>query len=305
MSIFLDLNILYTNLFLHLKVFSVPFFFFILLLLILFPGKMKVFLFTLAILLSHAFGVLQILGPDSSSEFTASNGKITIPLKWDDDTTLPSLSDVDSMTFVLCTGPSGKIKALDTIKAISMSDLGSGSYNAEFDASVASDGLFYVQIYAPLTGGNGKIIQYTPRIILNGMTGSYEPTGNGPPPPGQVNANDDSLISKSFAVPYTEQTGRIRYAPMQMQPGSTVTAKTWSRRFPTSAVTYYKSAAGQPIVKSTITPGWSYTMSSLVNMATPAPFPSEIGWYPASKRLVSATLDGNHQHQRKKRWADS
>lgn len=265
---------------------------------------MKVLVISLALLFSHALAVLQIIGPDSGSEFTASNGKVTIPVTWDDDTNLPSLSDVESMSFVLCTGPNTKIKALDTIKAIDMSDLSSGVYKAEFDASVASDGLFYVQIYAPLNDGNGRIIQYSPRVILNDMTGTYEPSGNGAPPAGEVSYNDASLISKSFTVPYTLQTGRTRYAPMQLQPGSTITATTWSRRFPTSAVTYFSTITGQPNVSSTITPGWSYTMSSLVNMATPAPFPSEVGWYPASNRLVSASLDGTHKHQRKKRWAE-
>lgn len=265
---------------------------------------MQALLLCLALLVTRVVGVFQIISPGSGTEFTASDGTVTIELKWDDDDNLPSLSDLASMTFVLCTGPNTKIHALQTIKSVSMSDLSDQSYSAEFDASVASDGLFYVQIYAPLSSGDGYIIQYSDRIILEGMTGTYEPSGSGSPPSGTTNYNNASEISKSFTVPYTEQTGRTRYAPMQMQPGSTVTATTWSRRFPTSAVTYYKTAAGLPSVSSTITPGWSYTMSSLVNMASPAPFPSDVGWYPASSRLVSATLNGSHQHQRRKRWAD-
>lgn len=229
---------------------------------------------------------------------------MTIPIKWKDDAYLPSLDYVDSITFVLCTGPNSKIKPLNTIKAISMDDLDGDVYNAVFDSSVAADGLFYVQLYAALKNADGSIIQYTPRVLLSGMTGSLAPSGEGQPPQGSVSLNNAVDISKSFTVPYTEQTGKTRYAPMQMQPDSTITATTWSRRFPTSAVSYFKSPMGTGSCSSTITPGWSYTMSSLVNMATPAPFPSVVGWYPASERLVSATLNGNHQHQRRKRWDD-
>ena len=90
--------------------------------------------------------------------------------------------------------------------------------------------------------------------------------------------------------PYTMQTGVSRFAPMQMQPQSAVTAQTWTRKFPTSSVSLYSTLRKSPDKLTTITPGWSYTLPSDYNYATPAPFPSDNGgWYnPKDRQTLSA-----------------
>jgi len=133
------------------------------------------------------------------------------------------------------------------------------------------------------------------------MTGSYKPSsGSDSTPPsaqtsiaggGQTAAQ--SINSASFSIPYTLQTGLTRYAPMQMQPGSVLTKNksSWSRRHPTSAVTFFTSIRPSPAQSSTITPGLSYTMTSVVNDASPALYPSQNGgWYNPSKLLTKPTI---------------
>lgn len=263
--------------------------------------------------LSYVNAIIVVTGPDMGTTFKVSDDEVVIPVSWQDDGSSPGLDKISSFKFTLCTGPNGAIQALQQIAEIKASQLPVTAYNAIFDADLASDGLFYVQIYCQLSNG-GYLIRYTDRFQLSGMTGSYAPSGSGTAPGGETheedNAEEDAAdTSASFLLPYTAQTGTKRFAPMQMQPGTEITVTTWSRRFPSSAVTYYSTFRPSPDVLSTVTPGWSYTMSSFFNYATPAPFPSIVGWYPAKSRLASASLDPNlgsdsKKKLKKRRWVD-
>ncbi|GMG39620.1 unnamed protein product [Ambrosiozyma monospora] len=246
---------------------------------------------------------VSITSPEAGATYSADD---TITIKWDDDGDSPDLDSVSQYNIVLCTGPNSDIEALGNPVEVSK---GETSYAFTVDASVGASGLYYFQIYATLSDG-GHTIHYSPRFTLSDMTGSKAASGSGDPPDSEVSDSSGgttaSDISASFTVPYTAQTGKTRYAPMQTQPGSTVTATTWSRKFDTSSVSYYyTSISPSPVVHSTVTPGWSYTMSSVINYATPAPFPSVLGWYPASKRLVAASKEANNKRRfKKRRWDD-
>ncbi|KAF5093502.1 hypothetical protein D0Z03_002383 [Geotrichum reessii] len=122
------------------------------------------------------------------------------------------------------------------------------------------------------------------------MAGTVRATdgGDDTPPPGSntfnTGSDDDAVILKSNTIPYLSQTGRIRYAPMQMQPGSKVThALTASRRFPTSSVTYFSDYTLRPYQVTTKTPKWSYSIAQGPNWA--ATLPSPTGYYAASEAL--------------------
>lgn len=272
--------------------------------------------FILLLSLRSCLGQLVIDSPSAGSTFDVVGGEVTIPVKWEDDGNDPTDDQITSYAFKLCTGPNQPIEGLQLIKGITPSQVKGNSYDAVFDADNGADGSYFVQIYCSLSNG-GYMIRYSDRIQLSGMSGSYKPSGSGPSPDGETNSDDngqqnDADISKSFTVPYTLQTGKTRFAPMQMQPGSEITVSSWSRRFPSSAVTFYSSFASQPKIISTKTPGWSYTMSSFVNYATPAPFPSVVGWYAPSTRLQSASLDAPmpgasadaKRKLQKRRWVD-
>ncbi|KAL9034569.1 MAG: hypothetical protein Q9214_006988 [Letrouitia sp. 1 TL-2023] len=79
-----------------------------------------------------------------------------------------------------------------------------------------------------------------------------------------------------YAVPYTLQTGLIRYAPMQKPPGTHITAKTASRKYPTSSVRIATTFLPTPSQTTTFTMALTNTpASSHPFRASPAPQPQD------------------------------
>lgn len=258
-------------------------------------------------LVATVLGDVSITAPKAGDSYSASGGSASVDIKWidstDDDDDQFSLSKVKTYTISLCTGPSSSIECFATIlKAESLDD---NKYTASVKASAADDGYYFFQIYAVFPN-SAATIHYTNRFELTDMTGStntltVKNTVTGTAPPAQTNGADaSSFDSKSFTVPYTLQTGKTRFAPMQTQPGSKAkTDESWSRKFPTSSVNYYTSASPSPVVLSTITPGWSYTINSKANWASPAPTPSIK--YAPKDRVTKASLS---TAAKSKRWLD-
>ncbi|CCD24764.1 Knh1p NDAI_0D04500 [Naumovozyma dairenensis CBS 421] len=238
---------------------------------------------------------LTIITPEPGEKYDLSEtGEVSIDLSWVYLDSTPSKADITSFTFSLCTGPNYKINCLATLAKVSAAEVDSDIYKANILGTLGTDGVYYIQIFAQTE--SGYTIHYSPKFYLEGMTGvlvaytimeSADPTPETRITTGAVGATIDS---RSFTVPYTKQTGKARYAPMQMQPGTKLTAKSWTRKYATSAVTFYTSMRKSLQQVTTITPGWSYAISSDVNYATHAPFPSDNGgWYDPSKRLSLTT----------------
>lgn len=256
----------------------------------------------LSCLFHSAVADVTIYSPAKGKSYKASGGSVTVPLKWIDDGNYPPLKKIQYYTFALCYGPNSDVSNVHYIaKQISPDDItvtkgtegNLYSYDSIIPAATVGNGQFYIQVYA-VVKGEGDTIHYTPRFSLSGMTGpvstyTYSDTT-------QPNAITEiytgpattvaTIDSASFSVTYTLQTGKTRFAPMQMQPGSKITAKSWKRKFATSKVTYYSTFRKSLDQLSTITPGRSYIVTSDINYATPAPMPSENGgWYNPTKRM--------------------
>ncbi|GMM33102.1 hypothetical protein DASC09_004270 [Saccharomycopsis crataegensis] len=265
-------------------------------------------LFVFLLLINTSKADVSISTPASSKTFTVSGSTVSVDITWIDDGTSPSVSDVVSYTFVLCTGPSSEITAVQTIAE--SQTITSNSYTASIPASAGADGVYYIQIYAVYS--NGHTIHYTRRFTLSGMTGTTEPSGaitdSVPSAQADITTSTSTAVtatmdvSASFSVIYTLQTGIYRFAPMQMQPGSTVTASTWSRKFPTSAVTYYTSPSSAAYQESTLTPGWSYTKVSIINHASA--LGSATGGYAASKKVKTPYISATATTSKQKRFLD-
>lgn len=253
------------------------------------------FVLALSLLFATVFGDVSISKPTKGATYKVSGSTATVPVSWIESNADPELSEIETYSFTICTGSNSDINGIKTLKKVSASDITDDSYDLEIPASIGEDGNYFIQIYAAVKSG-GYTINYSQRFTLSGMTGSTEASGSGDPPDGQTSLDSGSTatstgdISKSFSIFYTSQTGKTRYAPMQMQPGTTVTQSTWSRKYQTSSVSYFTTIKNTASQLSTITPGWSYTMSSAVNYATPAEDPSVVGWYNPSSRVSSATL---------------
>lgn len=254
---------------------------------------------------------VSISTPKSGSSFDASGGSATVTVKWVDDTddsdSSTSLDKVTKFAIVLCTGSNSQIKP---VKSLTTSlPKGTTSYEADISNSLGPNGEYFIQVYAQFSSANAFTIHYTNRFQLTGMTGAasdftfspalFSVTGEAPTP--QIAVGDGTAVSvnsASFTVPYTLQTGRTRYAPMQLQPGTSVSLTAYSTRHATSAYTPYTSLSPSPNVYSTITPGWSYTVTSKFNSATVAAYPTY--YYPASSRVQQASLSAAN----KRRWLD-
>ncbi|EGW35694.1 cell wall synthesis protein KRE9 precursor [Spathaspora passalidarum NRRL Y-27907] len=270
---------------------------------------MKLQILTILVsLLAYVIADVDISKPSKGDKFSGSSGAASVDIVWKDDASDSSdpmsLKNVKTYTISLCTGPDarGSIQCLQPplMPATALTSL---KATVSIKQGLVPDGYYYFQIYSIFANG-GDTIHYSPRFQLTGMSGTagtLAVTMTGAVPDPQVQGFDAAanINSAWFTIPYTKQTGKTRYAPMQTQPGSKVTATTWTMRFPTSSVSYYTTKAKSPVVYSTITPGWDYTAESAVNYATVAPYPTN--WYPASERVSKATLSSA---TKKKRWLD-
>ncbi|SCV03411.1 LANO_0G03972g1_1 [Lachancea nothofagi CBS 11611] len=265
-----------------------------------------------AFLLSFAVANIALEKPTQGQTFSPSGGKLSIDVQWHDDGKQPTIDKFEYYTVLLCYGSNSEVKCIKqtnpfTVQAADVTKDGDEySVTATFDSTIAGNGQYYLQLYGFISDDGGNLmqsIQYSPRFLLSSMAGTITPTvSTTSQPANQVQYNTETNkatgdISKSFTIPYTEQTGPTRYAPMQMQPSGSVTATTWTRRFATSSVTYYSTFYPSQEQVSTITPGWSYTITSAVNWATPQPYPSQNGaWYDPKSRQSLTTRKLNQSN---------
>lgn len=263
------------------------------------------FLWTFALLFALIWADVSVSNPGTDQTYDASDGSTTVTVKWinDGNDDLP-LSKVTKYSIVLCTGPNTNIQPVKTYTTLlSKSAL---TYDVKIEDTYGPNGYYFVQVYAQYS--DGYSIHYTNRFELTGMSGSAGSftfaasmfsisTGDKASPQTDI-TSEGSINSASFSVTYTLQTGLTRYAPMQTQPGSKVTHTMYSTRLATSAYTPYTSVSPSPNVHSTITPGWSYSVTSLINTVAAAGYPTY--YYPASSRVSQASLSSAN----KRRWLD-
>lgn len=164
----------------------------------------------------------------------------------------------------------------------------------------------FLAIVSTPSSGAGTVTNYSPRFSLpnmsgkfpaaiktaaQGVTGTTGPdTVNAIAAAGQNNAVDAPV--GSYGVPYQDQDGLTKYAPMQRQPGTKITAKTPTPLYPTSSVSIFKSNMDPPKQRTTQTMPKTYSVSSVENQvhhqscrasdmwltlskATPAPHPND------------------------------
>lgn len=95
------------------------------------------------------------------------------------------------------------------------------------------------------------------------MTGTFPPgvqagikkvSGtDGPPSTAQEAPAAGGGAQGDYAVTYTAQTGLIKYAPMQIPPGTKITAKVAKAKYPTSSVSIAKTFLPTPKQTTTMT----------------------------------------------------
>ena len=129
-------------------------------------------------------------------------------------------------------------------------------------------------------GTGGTVTNYSNRFSLSGMTGTFPATvtnglsglsGTGGPATENnfaaagANAAGGGAVAAGATVPYTMQTGAIRYAPMQGKPGTAITAKSAPPQYPTSSVSIATTWLPTPVAVTTQTVLATYSTSSHAN----------------------------------------
>ncbi|KAK2802490.1 hypothetical protein FQN50_007296 [Emmonsiellopsis sp. PD_5] len=120
---------------------------------------------------------------------------------------------------------------------------------------------------------------HSPRFSLSDMTGSFPPkiakgllsltlvssdgtaAANPPPPP---TPNND-LGKRQAGLPYEDQKGPTRYAPVPMQPPTKISLKTAAPLHPSSAYKIAQSFMPRPTIKTTISAKGTFVTTSIEN----------------------------------------
>jgi hypothetical protein len=124
----------------------------------------------------------------------------------------------------------------------------------------------------------GSVINYSSRFTLTNMVGTFTAdvitalgtvTGTAGPPTQLVAAAgapaDGTGADGQFGIPYNEQTGLTKYAPMQPLPPTSITQQNTSPLWPTSSEPIATTFLPIPSIQTTITQNPTYAFTSHEN----------------------------------------
>lgn len=256
-----------------------------------------------AYMIQLVLGDVSVAKPEFGDKYVPqSNGRVEIEVVWKENGYPPTLDEVTFYSINLLYGSNSEISLVKKLaeevpgSSIIESDEGEFKYTVDFSQRDVGNGQFFIQIYA-YASDYGYTIHYSERFTIASIVGgatTFTVSELSPPQPEYGITAHKTIDSKSFSIPYYLQTGKSRFAPMQPLAGSTITATSWRRQFPTSAASYYSTARKKIDQVTTITPGWSYILTSDHNYATPAPFPKDNGgWYHPMQRQTHLTRKTN------------
>lgn len=135
----------------------------------------------------------------------------------------------------------------------------------------------------------GTIINYSDRFTITGMTGTttnaiqqaVSALGGataGPPTvndvaaaaaPAAAPADTPAVGASIYNVPYGQQTGLTKYAPMQGVPPTQITLKKMTPLFPSSAWTVAKTYLPKATILTTLTEAMTFSVKSHANTVSP------------------------------------
>lgn len=128
------------------------------------------------------------------------------------------------------------------------------------------------------TSGSGAVTVFSGRFSINGMTGIFPPaietdlasiSGINGPRPVNVQTDERQEVpagqEASFAIPYVQQTGLTKYAPMQKVPVTKITATNTAPLYPSSSVVLASMYLPNPSVLTTLTKSQTFVAASHPN----------------------------------------
>ena len=131
------------------------------------------------------------------------------------------------------------------------------------------------------TSNAGAITLFSDRFTLNGMVGTFPAaiesdlssiSGTTGPQPMNVQVEERQEAQQGagaqgdpYAIPYPQQTGLTRYAPMQKVPGTKITATNTAPLYPPSSVVLASTFLPNPTVVTTFTESQTFVAASHPN----------------------------------------
>ncbi|KAL8890452.1 MAG: hypothetical protein Q9205_001858 [Flavoplaca limonia] len=233
----------------------------------------------LATLLPAVLADVQFTSPAAGATIAA--GK-PITVGWKDSGDGVALTDLSTYTLFLCAGGND---AASFIQLFPINAQGKFSTGNQASATVAStlggpDKNAYFLKMQSVGAKGAQVINYSDRFSFSGMTGTFPPevaagikkvSGTEGPPSSEVEAPDAAGGAQDGeAVSYAAQTGLIKYAPMLTPPGTKITKKTPSPRYPSSKVTIAKTFLPTPKQTTTMTASNTYAPAQSRPFQAPA-----------------------------------
>lgn len=140
-----------------------------------------------------------------------------------------------------------------------------------------TENAYFLRVIGAAPGG--VVYNFSPRFTLSSMTGTFSATiqtelqsVSGTAGPDTINqivdpgsaAGAPAAAAGSFSIPYTMQTGPIRYAPMAKVAPSKITAKGNSMVYPTSDYSVWmRSGMPGPDATQTVTNPFTFSTESM------------------------------------------
>ena len=233
-------------------------------------------LLLLASVIAQTLADVQVVTPAAGAVIAG----LTLDVQWEESGDDPPITDFVNYSLFLCAGGNS---AADYIPIATL--VSGGSYKKGDTISITLqaatganvENAYFLKFLSAATGGS--VINFSDRFSLTSMTGVFTPviqTGlqtvvgtAGPPTENDVNTPGavpavppaagispaaGAALSASIALPYTMQTGPIRYGPMPLIGQQSITAKAPSMRYPTSSYNIAKTYLGPADAQSTLIP---------------------------------------------------
>ena len=232
-------------------------------------------------LLAHfSFADVSFSSPAAGQEITGT----TIEVKFTDGPDDPPLADFTTYTLQLCAGGNDATSFTPILTFTDTGDFSDATYSAEVTSLTIggnTKNAYFLRTIGVAPGGT--VINYSSRFTLSDMSGQFsevvqaglaDVTGtDGPKSDNQIANPEDPVADPvgasptaggpEYQVPYSMQTGPIRYAPMAVRAPSSITATGEARQYPTSGYSVWRrSGMPGPDATKTITDVFTYSVQS-------------------------------------------
>ncbi|KAK5105086.1 Cell wall synthesis protein kre9 precursor [Lithohypha guttulata] len=244
--------------------------------------------------------LFQTCTADIAFSSPAAGAKIsgsTIDVEFEDGPDSPPLSDFSTYQLQLCAGGQTEKDFTILLTFTTTGDFATdgNSYSAKItnlNLGANTQNAYFLRTIGAAPGG--VVYNYSPRFSLTSMTGTFPANvqsalssisgTDGPPTLNQITnpaagagaGAAAGAPAGSYSIPYTMQTGPVRYAPMAKVAPSKITAKGNARQYPTSGYNVWsRTGMPGPNASQTVTDVFTFAVSSMEPTIAAAPQPSD------------------------------